>query len=79
MTKIRISLPRFLKSFVDGRIGARGYGSSSEHVRRPIRKVRDPQRLRGLLLEGAESMPAVKADSDYFDRLRARLSESGRP
>ena len=66
-----ISLPDALKSFVDQQVGSRGYGTSSEYIRELIRRDRDRQHLRGLLLEGAESAPASTAD-DCFDRLRER-------
>ena len=75
---MNISLPQALKSFVDDQVGARGYSTSSEYVRELIRKDQDRQRLRGLLLEGAESPQAVTADADYFDRLRGRVREAGR-
>lgn len=73
MSTMNISLPERLKSFVDQQVGARGYSSSSEYVRELIRKDQDRQLLRGLLLEGAASPPAVTADADYFARLRARI------
>ena len=81
---MNISLPEALKSFVDDQVGARGYSTSSEYVRELIRKDQDRQRLRGLLLEGAESPQAVTADADYFDRLRgpgprSRPAVSGKP
>ena len=75
MTTMKVALPNSLKSFVDDQVTTRGYASSSEHVRDLIRKDRDRQRLRGLLLEGVESPPAVAADGDYFDRLRGRIHE----
>ncbi len=78
MITMNISLPEALKSFVDDQVGARGYSTSSEYVRELIRKDQDRQRLRGLLLEGAESPQAVTADADYFDRLRGRVREAGR-
>ena len=78
MTTMNISLPETLKSFVDDQVSARGYSTSSEYVRELIRKDRDRQRLRGLLLEGAASPQAVTADADYFERLRGRVRESGR-
>lgn len=71
---MNISLPEALKDFVDDQVSARGYSTSSEYVRELIRKDQDRQRLRGLLLEGAASPKAVRADEDYFDRLR----QSGR-
>ena len=76
MTTMNISLSEALKSFVDDQVGGRGYSSSSEYVQELIRKDRDRQRLRGLLLEGAASPPAVTADADYFDRLRSRVRDA---
>lgn len=70
MSTINISLPEALKSFVDDQVSTRGYSTSSEYVRDLIRKDQERQHLRGLLLEGAASPPAVTADADYFDRLR---------
>ena len=77
---MNISLPEALKSFVDAQVSSRGYSTSSEYVRELIRKDRDRQRLRALLLEGAMSPRADTADADYFDRLRdrVRVRESGR-
>ena len=73
MGTMNISLPDELKSFVDEQVDARGYGTSSEYVRELIRRDRDRQHLRGLLLEGAASAPAAPADAAYFDGLRARV------
>ena len=75
---MNISLPEALKSFVDDQVGVRGYSTSSEYIRELIRKDQDRQRLRGLLLEGAASPPAVTADADYFDRLRRGVRDAGR-
>ena len=77
MSTMNISLPAALKSFVDDQVSARGYSTSSEYVREPIRKDQDRQRLRGLLLEGAASPQADVADEDYFDRLRGRVRHAG--
>ena len=73
---MNISLPEALKEFVDNQVGANGYSTSSEYVRELIRKDRDRQRLRGLLLDGAASPSTVTADADYFDRLRGRVREA---
>ena len=73
MSTMNISLPESLKSFVDRQVAARGYGTSSEYVRELIRRDRDRQRLRGLLLAGADSAPASAADGARFDRLRERV------
>lgn len=74
MATMNISLPEALKAFVDEQVAGGGYGTSSEYVRDLIRKELDRQRVRDLLLEGAASGPGVKADADYFAKLRARAS-----
>ena len=73
MTTMNISLPDALKSFVDEQVTQRGYGTSSEYVRELIRKDQDRTRLRGLLLQGAESAPGEPVDKTYFDGLRKRV------
>ena len=70
---MNISLPDSLKAFVDEQVTQRGYGTSSEYVRELIRRDRDRLHLRGLLLAGAASAPAAKADDAYFKRLRDRV------
>jgi antitoxin ParD1/3/4 len=76
MTTMNISLPDALKTFVDGQVAERGYGTSSEYVRELIRKDQDRQHLRGLLLAGASTQPSQVADGAYFDALRARVRQS---
>lgn len=76
MSTMNISLPDTLKSFVDEQVSQRGYGTSSEYVRELIRKDQDRQRLRGLLIAGAESMPLAPADSEYFESLRTRVRKA---
>lgn len=75
MTTMNISLPDTLKAFVDSQVSQRGFGTSSEYVRELIRSDQDRQRLRGLLLAGAESAPAAVADHAYFDALRERVRQ----
>ncbi len=70
---MNISLPVSLKSFVDEQVTQRGYGSSSEYVRALIRKDRDRQHLRALLLAGAASAPSLPADAAHFNTLRETL------
>ncbi len=45
-------------------VASRGYGTSSEYVRELIRKDRERQRLRSLLLEGAGSAPTEPISTD---------------
>ena len=77
MGTMNISLPDALKSFVDDQVRVRGYSTSSEYVRELIRKDRDRQHLRELLLEGAASEPGPVADEAQFDRLRQRARSGG--
>ncbi len=76
MNTTSISLPAPLKSFVDGQVTDRGYGSRSAYIRELIRHDQDRQHLRTLLLEGGESAPAVTADAAYFEALRAGVRGS---
>jgi len=78
MSTMNISLPETMKAFVDEQVSQRGYGTSSEYVRELIRKDQDRQRLRNLLLAGAESVPTQPADEGYFESLRKRVAESRR-
>ena len=79
MATMNISLPDELKQFVDDQVAEHAYGSSSEYVRELIRKQRDVEKLRALLLEGAESGPGRPVTGDTFremgDELRERLTE----
>lgn len=70
---MNISLPENLKHFVDQQVVGRGYGSCSEYVCELIRRDRDRQHLRDLLLEGASSETTTPVDASYFDNLRDRL------
>ena len=70
---MNISLPGTLKSFVDEQVSQGTYGSSSEYLRELIRKDKDRQHLRSLLVTGAASAPTAVADTAYFDSLRERV------
>lgn len=72
MGTMNISLPDTLRDFVDEQVAQGGYGTSSEYVRELIRRDQERQRLRTLLLEGAESPVSGKADAGYFEALRVR-------
>jgi len=76
MSTMNISLPEALKSFVDEQVARRSHGSSSEYIRELIRKDRDRQRLRGLLLDGAASPAAAPANTEYFTSLRDRVRKN---
>ena len=70
MTTMNVSLPNELKSYVDEQVGDGGYGSTSEYVRDLIRRDKDRQHLRRVLLDGAASSPGPIADESYFASLR---------
>ncbi len=74
MGTMNISLPDQLRDWVDGQVHARGYGNTSEYVRELIRRDRERERLRGLLLDGAQSPVGPVADEAFFDDLRVRAS-----
>lgn len=73
MSTMNISLPASLKSYVDDQVEGRGYGSSSAYVRELIRRDRDRQHVRSLVLAGGESEPATVADAAYVQTLRDRV------
>jgi antitoxin ParD1/3/4 len=61
---------------VDEQVARRGYATSSEYVRELIRIDQDRQRLRGLLLAGAESPATLAADDDFFNGLRDQVRQA---
>ncbi|WP_339748077.1 type II toxin-antitoxin system ParD family antitoxin [uncultured Maricaulis sp.] len=75
---MNISLPGPMKVFVDEQIAERGYGTVSEYVRELIRKDRELQQVRALLLEGARSGPGPVVDTAYLEGLRARARRGDR-
>lgn len=75
MATMNISLPDDLKAFVDAQVAEHAYGSTSEYLRELIRKQRDVEKLRGMLLDGFNSGPAVAVTPDTFKRMRDELRE----
>jgi antitoxin ParD1/3/4 len=78
MSTMNISLPEELKSFVDGRLQADGYGTSSEYMRELIRRDRDRVQFREMLMEGARSGAYGPADTAYFASLRKKIAVHGK-
>lgn len=72
MTTMNVSLPDELKAFVDQQVAAHGYASTSEYLRDLIRKQRDIEQVRQLLLDGANSGPGKRIDDAWFAELRAK-------
>ena len=76
MTIENITLTEDLQSFVDQQAAERGYETCSEYVRDLIRKEKDRQHLRALVMEGINSPPSVVADDEFFDQLYRRLDDA---
>lgn len=72
MATMNISLPDDLKSFIDAQVAEHAYVSTSEYLRELIRKQRDVEMLRNMLLEGANSGPATPMEPDFFENMRKR-------
>lgn len=72
MATMNISLPDDLKRFIDAQVAEHCYGSTSEYLCDLIRKQRDLEQLRQMLLEGANSGPGRVMDDAYFAELRDR-------
>ena len=77
VTTMNVSLPDELRSYVDEQVDGGRYGSTSEYMRELIRRDQDRQRLRSLLVAGAESEPGPVADERYFEQLRKRTTSGG--
>ena len=73
MATMNISLPDELKTFVDAQVTEHGYGSTSEYLRDLIRKQRDIEKLRNMLLEGASSGPGEQVTPQTFKKMREEL------
>ena len=76
---MNISLPDEMKQFVDTRIAADGFSTSSEYVRELIRRDRERQQFRQYLLEGLHSPDVGAMDADYFTALRQRVKQATVP
>lgn len=76
MSTMNISLPSELKDFVDTRIQADAYGSSSEYVRDLIRQDRDREQLRAYMLKGIQSPIAGDFDEAYLLKMKQRVIDA---
>ncbi len=75
--EMNVSLPDEMRAFVDEQVDEGRYGSTSEYVRELIRRDQDRQRLRRVLLDGAQSAAGPLADDAYFTTLRRRVNTTG--
>lgn len=74
-----VALTDSLKAYVDEQVAAGGYSSPGEYLRDLIRRDRERQQLRRLIVDGLASGPAEALDDAWFDALRtgARNAEVG--
>ena len=75
MSTMNIALPDDMKDFVDRQVEERGYGTSSEFLRDLIRKERERQNLRQLMLDAMASPKVAEPDAAYFQGLRDRVAQ----
>jgi antitoxin ParD1/3/4 len=75
MVTMNVSLPTDLKEYVEGRVGAGSYQSSSEYVRELIRKDQEVQRFRTLIQQGIDSPTEGEADGQFFDEMRRQIRD----
>jgi antitoxin ParD1/3/4 len=78
MATLNVSLPKSMKTFVDSQVQQSGYSTASEYIRELIRdaqKRAGQQKLEELLLEGLDSGPSIRIDSEFWQR-RERLVQN---
>ena len=76
MTRIDISLPDSLKSFVDQQVTSRGYETASEYIQSLISEDRERQDVEEKLLEALGEEPSEMKESDW-EGLRKRVMSAG--
>jgi antitoxin ParD1/3/4 len=82
MATVTVSLPAYLKQFVDAQVAARGYASAGEYIFSLVQKAhleKHRERVEELLLEGLNSGPMTPmTQQDWKDIEQeglARLAE----
>ncbi len=73
MATMNISLSDDLRDFIEERVANGGYMTSSEYVRDVLRRERERENLRAMIVEGAQSELGPEANEAYFDALRERI------
>ncbi len=74
---MNISLTDELKAFVDARVQARGYSSTSEYMRDLVRRDEEraaEERFRALIQEGIDSGPATRSWEEQRNDWTARIA-----
>lgn len=74
---MNISLTDELKAFVDARVQARGYSSTSEYMRDLVRRDEEraaEERFQALIQEGMDSPIDTRSWEEHRTELRARIA-----
>ena len=77
---MNISLTDDLKSFVDNRVKARGYSSTSEYMRDLVRRDEErakEERFKTLIQEGLDSPLDPRSWEEHRAELRAKIESAG--
>jgi antitoxin ParD1/3/4 len=78
MATVNVSLPEYLKAFVDAEVAARGHASASEFIHLLVVKAhleKQRERVEALVLEGLNSGPATPmTEQDWEDIRREGLA-----
>ena len=77
MASINVSLPEAMRSYVEKKIMADGYGTVSEYVRHLIREAQKREAedcLEQVLLQGLESGATKAADADFWRKKASRYA-----
>lgn len=72
MADVTISLPEDLKAYLDAR-ASEDHSKPGDYVEGLLRRDRDLQRFRQMILEGANSPIDGKMDKAWFEGLRERV------
>jgi len=75
---IELDLPDGLRRHVDAQVAAGGYADAADYLRDLVRRDRERQTLRALVLGGIASGPGEVVDDAWFDDLRAGAVEAAR-
>jgi antitoxin ParD1/3/4 len=73
MASLNVSMPDELRAFIMERAERGGFSTPSEYVRHLVREDRKRETLEEKLLQAVDEGGLKDLESDFFDRLRARL------
>jgi antitoxin ParD1/3/4 len=76
MTRLDISLPESLKSFVEQQVASRGYGTPSEYIQDLIHEDKEHQEIEAKLLEALDEEPSEMTEADW-EGLRKQVAQAG--